>query len=567
MEESRELDFKIALDRKHPEHWMKTVCAFAMCGGGRLMVGYDDDGSFVGIPSKDVDDEVKYAVNQFRRLSSPIVVYEVSYEERPEFPGRKGIVFDIKPRKEITWLTPNGHSPLAYVREERETLPATVEEMQSRLLASISISYDAVSVGVRRDEVFFESLSDVYASTHGGKALTERDLVSYGLVDKNGFLTISGYLLCDDSDYANANATCTTWPSNDKGSHGYTDSKSFSGSILSLIDKMIGYVKSVNHYRFGGVKNGLYREDDGSFSIDSLREAFVNAVAHRDYRLFGSISVQCFPDRIEITSPGSMRSMGTATDALLEGVESDRRNETLCAMLARCGLMEERGSGFDLILADYRLLDERYAPRITAARTYFTLTLKNKKYDFGSLLSSGQGLSRPITIPKEPRFLSREELYSQNPKYRAIEELIKRVPLAKYVDIQAETGLSLAGVKYIVGNMKEACLIRRKGSAAHGYFEVVNDIDRPADFKTLDPESQSKAIGWCSRYFIPTQSYNDRHTSYGLKHTLQSFDGTYLTNGQFKGAMLLCGYEPKDQEELNWVFGISEKSPALNIKK
>ena len=77
MNESKELEFKIVLDRKHPEHWMKTVCAFAMTNGGKLMVGYQDDGSFVGIPSKNVDDEVQYAVNQFRHLSKPMVVYDV----------------------------------------------------------------------------------------------------------------------------------------------------------------------------------------------------------------------------------------------------------------------------------------------------------------------------------------------------------------------------------------------------------------------------------------------------------------------------------------------------------
>ena len=191
MDESKELEFKLVLDRKHTEHWMKTVCAFAMCEGGKLMVGYADDGSVVGIPSENVDDEVKFAVNQFRRLSNPMVVYEVSYEERPEFPGKKGIIFDIKPRKEITWLAPNGHSPLAYVREEKETLPATVEEMQSRLLASFSIAYDAVSVGVRRSETSFELLSDVYASKHDGRPLSDRDLISYGLMDKSGYLTIS----------------------------------------------------------------------------------------------------------------------------------------------------------------------------------------------------------------------------------------------------------------------------------------------------------------------------------------------------------------------------------------
>ncbi len=532
------------------------------------MVGYGDDGSFRGLPIETVDDEVRYAVQQFRRLSSPMVQYSVSYDDRPGFPEKRGIIFEILPRKEITWLTPFEHSPLAYVREERQTLPATVEEMQDRLLAASSETYDSVSIGIRADDVSFRELEDYYNRKNPTKKLNDRDLVSFGLVDKKGFLTIAGYLFCDDSDYANANVCCTTWPGEDKGGKRFSDTKKYKGSILTLIKEMIEYVWSVNHYQFGGMKVGMVTEEIGSFSSASLREAVVNAVAHRDYRIIGNeIALQCYPNRIELTSPGSMRSVGFVKDGLLESVESDRRNPIICAMLARCGLMEERGSGFDLILSDYRLLDERYAPRYKSLHDSFTLVLKNKMFSYSSFVAEKESKPALFTIPRTNEFLTRGELYESNPKYKLIEDLIKRFPFAKYSDIQRETGLSLGGVKYIMIVMKEACLIRRRGSAAHGHFEVVNDIDRPAEFRSLSVEEQTKAIEWCSRYFIRTRTYNDKHTSYGLKHTLQDYDGTYLTNGQFKGAMLLCGYLPRNVEDLNWIFQISEKSPALTVKR
>ncbi|MBR0060268.1 MAG: hypothetical protein IJP68_02200, partial [Selenomonadaceae bacterium] len=52
-------------------------------------------------------------------------------------------------------------------------------------------------------------------------------------------------------------------------------------------------------------------------------------------------------------------------------------------------------------------------------------------------------------------------------------------------------------------------------------------------------------------------------TSYGLKHYLQDEMDIYLTNNAFKDAMLQCGFEPVDWEELNWVYRISKKSPAF----
>jgi len=45
-------------------------------------------------------------------------------------------------------------------------------------------------------------------------------------------------------------------------------------------------------------------------------------------------------------------------------------------------------------------------------------------------------------------------------------------------------------------------------------------------------------------------------TSYGLKHSVEGATNIYLTNNQFKDAMLLAGYKPVDPDELNWRYRI-----------
>lgn len=256
-----------------------------------------------------------------------------------------------------------------------------------------------------------------------------------------------------------------------------------------------------------------------------------------------------------------------STSELHQAVESDRRNQTISAMLARIGLMEERGSGFDLILNDYALLDERYTPRITATKTYFTLSLKNKKYDYGSLLGVVNGTNFLLNVPDTPMFSSRESLYRENSKFQMVENFIRQNPKAKIMDIQKPTGLSLSGTKFLLASMKKAQLIRREGNNINGHYEVVQDSDRPADFLRLDVENRSKAVAWCTRYFVASSAYDPTCTSVELKRTLEAFDGTYLSNGQFKGAMILSGYKPQNEEDLNWVFAVSEKSPAFHLKK
>ena len=43
-------------------------------------------------------------------------------------------------------------------------------------------------------------------------------------------------------------------------------------------------------------------------------------------------------------------------------------------------------------------------------------------------------------------------------------------------------------------------------------------------------------------------------TSYSLKHMFEQATGVYVTNGVFKGAMLVSGFEPKNPREDNWRF-------------
>lgn len=74
----------------------------------------------------------------------------------------------------------------------------------------------------------------------------------------------------------------------------------------------------------------------------------------------------------------------------------------------------------------------------------------------------------------------------------------------------------------------------------------------PDHFDSLTDEQKAQLRKWIIDKM--TLRIKDR-TSYGLKHLFEaSAGGFYVTNGQFKGAMLAAGYEPIDATELNWRF-------------
>lgn len=71
-------------------------------------------------------------------------------------------------------------------------------------------------------------------------------------------------------------------------------------------------------------------------------------------------------------------------------------------------------------------------------------------------------------------------------------------------------------------------------------------------------------LDWIKSNLLPRQTFNNAKTSYGLKHIFErSENGFYIDNDCFKAAMVECGFNVKDKTALNWVFNISQKSPAL----
>ncbi len=82
----------------------------------------------------------------------------------------------------------------------------------------------------------------------------------------------------------------------------------------------------------------------------------------------------------------------------------------------------------------------------------------------------------------------------------------------------------------------------------------------------LTAAEQEQILSWIDENIISRKTVNDRISSYGLKHIMTHDTGIYVTNNQFKHAMLLKGYEPYHDYELNWQYCISSKSLAFDYK-
>ena len=93
-------------------------------------------------------------------------------------------------------------------------------------------------------------------------------------------------------------------------------------------------------------QDGLFRVGVPTFDEMAIREAVLNAVCHREYRLGGLVFVRQYARRIEIVSPGGFPP-GVTTENILD--RQNPRNRRLAEALARCGLVERAGQGVNLM--------------------------------------------------------------------------------------------------------------------------------------------------------------------------------------------------------------------------
>jgi ATP-dependent DNA helicase RecG len=103
------------------------------------------------------------------------------------------------------------------------------------------------------------------------------------------------------------------------------------------------------HMRRGMRIKGFTREETTEYPISVIREAIVNAVAHRDYAIRGEgIRLLIFSDHLEVYSPGRLPGHVTLDNLLSERFS---RNEAIVQALSDLGFVERLGYGIDRMVA------------------------------------------------------------------------------------------------------------------------------------------------------------------------------------------------------------------------
>ncbi len=123
------------------------------------------------------------------------------------------------------------------------------------------------------------------------------------------------------------------------------------GCVDDQVQRALGWFASLGHTE---TYHDVIREDRPLLPRRAIREALVNAVAHRDYAVTGSkVLLESFSNRIVVTSPGPLPNH-MRVESARAGANPRSRNELLANFMLVSGFMDNRGRGWPLMRAEMR---------------------------------------------------------------------------------------------------------------------------------------------------------------------------------------------------------------------
>ena len=329
----------------HPDDLAASLVAFANTDGGQLILGVSETREIVGVGDPDrVTREVdNVAVNN---CEPPVTVVQETL--RPET-GGTAVVVNVPKGDMRPYRTNRG---VFYVRTSSGRRQASREELLRLFQATESLYYDETPLlRLSREDLDLGSFKAFLRDTGQSYLIENGDLehllVNWSLIS-GGHPTVAGILLFglnpqQHLPYAQINAA--RFPGND-GSFDPLDRKDLTGRLLEVIDQAERFLYL--HLPVPHEIRGFEPEPRPELPKEALREAIVNAVAHRDYTVRGPIRLFVFDDRIEVHTPGRPPN-GVGAEAMRAGVHVVR-NPRIYARLSEAGLVTRAGTGIRRII-------------------------------------------------------------------------------------------------------------------------------------------------------------------------------------------------------------------------
>ena len=326
------------------------VVAFANEGGGRLILGMTDNEPHDVVGSDFAQGKIGGLEDEtYSRLGIRVRMEEL-YEN-----GLRVLTAHIPPRPVGKMMKFEG-VPLMRVGESLrnmsdEEMFAILSEQEPDFSAKIC---EGISIA-DLDEAAIKKMKESYARKQKNPGFlqlsTEQVLTDLKLLE-NGKLNNATLVLLAKKEVIHAKLpqSKTIWEFRNSEAQIHHDSREVIDEPLFIaIDSIWKLINQPTINRKYPVQSGAYIFDLYDFNEEVIREAVLNAIAHRDYTITSEAVVKQYPNKITITNPGGFPKGVTIENILT--VSSTPRSRLMTEILEKTGLVERSGQGVDKIFS------------------------------------------------------------------------------------------------------------------------------------------------------------------------------------------------------------------------
>lgn len=360
-----------------PQSVRETLVAFANSDGGRVLIGVDESNGFGVVDNPNIAQYRDQLADMARDAIVPALQIPMHFVE---VEGATILVADVSPAtadQRPVYVRTKGVGTGSYIRAGDGDRRMTDAEIALVYSLRSQPSYDrqpvteammddlnmtAVRRMLERARVGSPSLRDadeevaltrvnVISRTEAGIRPTLAGLLAFGKFPQQFFPQLMVTVIVHPSSS----------PSGSQERIRFLDNVTVRGSIPEMVSEAMSSLQRNLNAR--AEVEGAGRTDHLDYPMDSIREALVNALLHRDYSEVTQgtqVQVELHPDRLLIRSPGGLYGPITEDDLGTEGISSSR-NAVLATLLSDTYLpqsdqlvAENRASGIPTMISRAR---------------------------------------------------------------------------------------------------------------------------------------------------------------------------------------------------------------------
>ena len=355
--ETSRVEFKEARNRYSTEKALEYLCAFANEGGGVIVFGVSDRPPR-GIVGSNAFPNIDALVHDWSQTLGRRVYHRQFGGGQEVFePEPRVLVLAVEGRPGGEWVSYKG---TPWVREGESLVPMSPGRMREIAMEAVDVSarlipdssfddVDPAALDAFRDGLVAKAQTDA-AKRHYRSLEATPLLRDLGLLGPDDVLTTAALLL------VGTEPALRRWMPQSEvifekrkrpTSIRYETRQTVRRALLLGLDELVDAVMPYARLDPIEIIEGTRVSQLPRYPERSVREAILNAIAHRDYVSNESVFVDLSDDRFVVTSPGAFPG-----DVTPENVATSRflRNRLLAEALDKCGLIERSGQGVNLMM-------------------------------------------------------------------------------------------------------------------------------------------------------------------------------------------------------------------------